>query len=476
MATTLAQLVPSPTKEVLRARLLKQLQGVGFTSLAGYSTGTVTVDGVPAAIYDVRVLIVAAGSLGSATFQYSTDGGVTYSAVNTVPIGGSFVIAGTQLVLTFTNGSTITGNAFNAADVFRVQTRVPTLPVTAWQPGSVPLTLVENDAAVMEDLYATVGAIANSGLLESSAGAWLDLLATNVYQLPRTAGVNTVGVATLTDAASAGPFSIADSQLWFAASNGLRYTNVGAYTLPLGGSLTITLKAERPGANYNVGNNTIATLVTSLPGVTVSNPNPGSGTWITVAGADTETDTALKVRCRARWPALGSGTPSDAYKLWALTADASINRVKVLVNPSAAGQVLVYLAGAAGPVGAPAVTNANNYIQPRTPLCVVSVVASASALPVTVSGTVYVRTAYLASATAQVTSNLVALFGGGTSVLGESMPGIDIGGTVYLSSIIEMIQEVTGVRNVALTLPAADIALTSLQVATLTQSLSFVGV
>lgn len=477
MATTLAQLVPSPTKEVIRSKLLKQVQGVGFTSLVGYSTGTVTVDGVPTTAYDVRVAIVAGGSLGSATFQYSTDGGVTFSAVNTVPLGGVFVIPGTALVITFSNGSTTSGNAFNAADVFRVQTRVPTLPATSWQPGSVPLTLLENDAAVMEDLYATVSAIAQGGLLDTAAGAWLDLLASNVYQLTRTAAVSTLGVVTLVDAANAGPFSIADGSLYFAATNGLRYTNVGAYTLPLGGTLAgVVVKAERPAAAYNVGNGTITKMVTSLPGVTVNNPDPGTGTWVTTSGSDAESDTLLKARCRARWPSLGFGTPSDAYALWARTADPSITRVKVIVNGSVAGSVIVYLAGSAGPVGAPAVANALAYITPRTPLCVAVTVASATALPITVSGTVYVAAAYLASATAQVTSNLTALFGGGTSVLNESLPGVDIGGTVYLSRIIELIQEVTGVRNVTITAPVIDTVLTSIQVATLTQSLTFVGV
>lgn len=477
MATTLAQLVPSPTKEIIRSKLLKQVQGVGFTSLVGYSTGTVTIDGVPTVAYDFRIVIIASGSLGSATFQYSSDGGITFSATNTVPIGGTFAIPLTNLVITFTNGSTTTGNAFTAADIFRVQTRVPTLPATSWQPGSVPLTLIENDAAVMEDLYATVSAVAQGGLLDTSAGAWLDLLASNVYQLTRNPAVSTLGVVTLVDAASAGPFSITDGSLYFAATNGLRYTNVGAYTLTLGGTLTaVVVKAERPAAAYNVGNNTITKMVTSLPGVTVNNPDPGTGTWVTTSGTDAETDTLLKTRCRARWPALGTGTPNDAYSLWARTADVSITRVKVLVNVGVAGSVLVYLAGAAGPVGAPAVANALAYITPRTPLCVAVTVASATALPITVSGTVYVAAAYLASATALVTSNLTALFGGGTSALGESLPGIDIGGTVYLSRIIELIQEVTGVRNVALTAPVIDTVLTSLQVATLTQSLTFVGV
>jgi uncharacterized phage protein gp47/JayE len=473
---TLSALLKSPTKDDLRASLLRQLQGVGFTSLVGFSPGTVTLSGVPTAEYDVRVKLIASGNLGAATFQYSTDGGLTYSSTSTVPSGGTFAMGGTSLSLVFANSADTTVTSFIAGDVFRVQTRLPTLPSTSWQTGSVPLTLVENDAAVMEDLYALVTAVASGGLLETSAGPWLDLLASQVYQLTRNAGVLTIGTVTLTAAAGAGPYTIVDGQLWFAASNGLRYVSSGSYTLPLGGSVSVTVRAEAPSAAYNVGNGTITTLITALAGVTVANPDPGTGTWITTQGANVETDLALRARCRARWPTLGTGTPSVAYALWARTADPSITRTRVRVSSTVAGQVEVYLAGSSGPVGAPAVTNATNYIAPRVPLCVTALVQSAAAVAVTVTATVYVKTALLSTATAQCTSNLTALFSGGTSNLGEVLPGIDIGGTVYLSAIIEQLMQADGVRNVVVTTPATDTALTATQVATLTQSLTFVGV
>lgn len=476
MATLLSSLTPSPTKEAIRASLLKELQGIGFTSLAGFSTGTVTLDGVPPASYDFRIAITTSGSLGTAAFTWSSDGGVTVNGPFTVPLGGAFAISGTNLQITFSNGTTASGNAFTAGDVFRVLTRVPTLPSTSWQTGSVPLSLVENDAAVMEDLYRTVAAVASGGLIDTSTGPWLDLLAGQVYNLTRNAGVQTQGYVTLTDTASAGPFALTDGQVWVASVGGYRFNSSGAYTLPKGGSVSVLVKAERPGQAYNVGNGTITSLVTSLPGVTVNNPIYASGTWITQQGADPEADAALRTRCKARWPSLGIGTPNDAYALWARTADSSITRTLVQADATTPGRVLVYLAGSAGPVGAGAVTNANNYIQPRTPLCVTALVQNTTGVPITVSGTVYVATAYLAAATAQVSANLTALFGGGVSNMGEVLPGIPIGGTVYQTAIIEQIMAAVGVRNVVLTGPLTDTVLTSTQVATLTQSLTFVGV
>ena len=467
MATTLANLLSPPTKELIRAELLQQMQGVGFTSLTGFSVGTVTLSGIPTAAYDVRVLIIAAGNLGAATFQYSTDGGTTWSGTTTVPTLGTFAIPGTTLSIVFTNGPVGTASAFNVGDVFRVQTRVPTLPATAWQTGSVPLTLIENDAAVMEDLYSLVGIIGASGLLETCSGPWLDLLAAQVYGLTRNAAVAVLGTVTLTDTGAAGPFTLTAGQLTFASPSGQKYQQLAAATLPLSGTVVVNVQAVLPGAAANVWSASTPTLVTSLPGVTLSLP------VVTTSGADIETDTALKVRCRARWPALGFGTPNDAYKLWALTADSSITQALVMVDPTTPGNVLVYLAGAGLPATAPAVANANAYIQPRVPLAVTAVVAAAVAFPVSIVATINVKAAYLASATLGCAKNLSAFFNGGTTVLGEVLAGVPIGGSIYLSQLLELLQEVPGVRDVTLTSPVANIVLPFNNVAGFTQTLTF---
>jgi uncharacterized phage protein gp47/JayE len=472
---TLAELIKQPTKEELRAQLLKQLQGIGFTSLTGYSTGRVTLSGTPTAEWDFRIRVMSDGQLGSATFQWSSDAGITWSSTTTIPLSGSYAVTGTNLSIVFSNASS-GSPSFLSGDEFRVQTRLPTLQATAWQTGSVPLTMMENDAAVSEDVYALIAAIASGGMLETSAGPWLDLVAGQVYALTRNPGVLTQGVVTLSDPAGAGPFSITDGQLWFSSTSGLRFNSVGAYTLPKNGSITVSVKAESPGAAYNVANGTITTLVTALAGVTVSNPGPG-GTWISVQGADQETDAALRTRCRARWPALGSGTPNDAYDLWARTSDPSINRTLVRASPTLEGTVEVYLAGASGAAGASAVTNANAYIQPRVPLCVNCIVAAASENLINVTATVYVSAAYVATATTQCAANVQALFYGGTNSIGEQLPGVPIGGTLYVTQLVEQLMVVTGVRNVSLASPAADVVLGAIQVAKLnTLSLSIVGV
>lgn len=68
------------------------------------STGTVTVAGAAFDAYVVRVEIRGTGALGVALFRYSLDGGNTYSPNITVPSGGTYAIASTNLTLTFVPG------------------------------------------------------------------------------------------------------------------------------------------------------------------------------------------------------------------------------------------------------------------------------------------------------------------------------------------------------------------------------------
>lgn len=465
MPQTLDALLKAPTKEQIRDLLLKELQGVGFTRQSGFSPGAVTMTGQPNNAYQVRVEILSSGNLGVATFRWSTDGGATWSTALTVPSAGTFPIPGTALVIVFSEGPSGSGSSFLVGDVFSIDTRVPVLQASAWQTGSVPLSLVENDAAVLEDLYALVRVLGAGGFLETASGPWLDLLASNVYAFTRFPGVPTVGVVRLTDSAGGGPFTLLDGQVTVQATSGQRFTSVGAYTVPQAGFVDVTVRAEQPGAAYNVANNTITSLVTAIPGVLVSNPPLVSGTWVTTQGADEESDELLRLRCRNRWSTLGTGSPASTYDLWAKTADPTITRTRVQASPTVAGRVEVYLAGASGPAGPLAVSNATTYIQPRVPLTVTALVQAASAVNVPVTATLFVFSGFQTQALIDATAAVEAYF-----------RSVDIGGTVYLTAIIEALMLPAGLRNVTVAAPTADVALTATQVAVPTISLSVVVV
>jgi hypothetical protein len=342
------------------------------------------------------------------------------------------------------------------------------LPVTSWQEGDVARTILQVDAKALAEKTTLRASIAASTLLRAALAAgltdWIRLRAKEAYALDYIAAVATKGTLRLTASADAGPFTIAPGQLWATSTGGLRYqsANAAQATLPKGGTLDLSFQAESPGAAYNVANGTITSLLTPLPGVTVSNPDPGGGTWITTQGRDDETNESLVARCEARWPESGYGSPAASYDLWAKTADPSITRTKVAASGTVAGRTDVYVAGTAGPAGAGAVSAAQAYITPRAPFPSTAVVAAATAAATTVTATLYGKAQYETAALAAAQTGLAALFA-----------ATPIGGKIYRAALFEALMWPEGVENVVLAAPAADVVLTAAQVATLTANLTW---
>lgn len=98
------------------------------TSPAG--CGTLTVSGAPYDNYLVQVKIVASGqtlAAGTGTFQYSVDGGNSYSGTIAIPSGGTYLIPNTNMTLTFVNGTgnSTTSPSFIAGDVYTFAALAP---------------------------------------------------------------------------------------------------------------------------------------------------------------------------------------------------------------------------------------------------------------------------------------------------------------------------------------------------------------
>lgn len=468
MGLPLEQLINPPDRETIRTRLLRALQGVGFTQRpSGYAPGSVYASGIPIVETLLLVKVMTAGQLGTAQVQVSTNGGVSYGATATIPSNGLLAVSGTGVTLNFSNGPTGVTESFKVGNIFGIQLNLSDFQPTSWQPGSTPLTLLETDAQLSEDIYTLAVAIAKGGFLNYSEDDWLDLVGENLYNLERLGGTFARGSLVLTDAGGAGPFVQAAGSLWARSASGLLYFNESALTIPASGTVTATFKAEKKGQAYNVGNNTITALATPLAGVTVNNPNPGSGTWILTQGTDPESNPLYRSRCRARWPSLGpaTATPEEVYDLWARTASAEVTRTKPRPSPTVPGEVELFLAGASGPVSSQAVDDVDDYIQPRVALTNTLLVQNATAFPVTVTANIYVYAGYEGQVAIECAANLTALF--------TELP---LGGTLYVSNIIETLSLPVGVRNVTVAAPAADVVLTALQVATLTQNLTFLTV
>jgi uncharacterized phage protein gp47/JayE len=460
MPAALTELVATKTAAQFLAQILSALKGIGHTQrIKGSGLGAIVGSGQPTTAINLWVQIIASGGLGSGTFQVSQDGGQSYGGTLTIPASGIYPVAGTGVSLNFdvSNASSV-DTPYIAGDVYGMALTLTTVPVTAWQPGSLPLTLLQTDADVDADLSQLVQAVAKAAFLSTATSDWLDLLAANQYNLTRYLAVQTQGLVTLTASSGVGPYSITPGQLKLATPAGIQYTNITGGTLSGSGTLQVTVQAVSPGAAANVGNTAITQLLTPLAGVTVSNPDPGSGTWITTYGADIESDSSLVKRCRDRWVSLGVGATAASYDAWARAASPDVTRTSVYADGTTVGQVDVVVAGPSGPVTGGDVTAVQNYINARLPLGTTCVVSNAVAHAITVSATIYVDAAHLALAQTQCPANLQALIA--ATPLGSA--------TVYLSDIITALNSPLGVRNVVVSSPGSDVVLAAGEVATLT--------
>jgi uncharacterized phage protein gp47/JayE len=324
-------------------------------------------------------------------------------------------------------------------------------PVTSWQSGSLPLTLIQADAQTLADMSSSVSLATAGGLISLATGGWMDLIASSHYQLPRKSAVVLLGLMTLSDTGGGGPFTITPFQLYAGPPAGaLRYQNTTGGTLPKNGTLQLAWQAEVAGSAYNLANGAVTSLLTPLPGVTVANPDPqnGSGTWVTQAGTDAESDASLGGRCTQRWSTLGGGAPVATYQFWAVTSTPTVTRVQVLENTPQGGSVTLYCAGSSQASSAADVAAVNTYIQAVRPLCVTVIVAASNNRTITLAAVVTVKAAQLQAAQAQFNTNLNAI--------ATSLP---IGATVYFARLIDLFESIAGVVNVVVSTPSADVVM-----------------
>lgn len=457
MSLTLAQLIAPDSIATLRTKLLGSLQGLGVpikTNNAG-GDGGIALSGVPDGSYDVVLTITSSGG-GTGNWSIAFNGSVS-TGTWTV---GSTASLGHGISATFNAGTSGAATSFMAADAFSFSIALPSFPVTSWASGGVARTFLEALAQALSSLENLIGSIASGGFLNLATADWLDLVGVNVYSLTRNAAVATVGNLLLTDAKSAGPFTIAVGQLVAVSSSGLRYINTAGGTLTKGGTLSLAFQAESPGASYNVGLSTITTLATPLPGVTATNPDGGSGDWKTTTGTDAETDAAYRARCSNRWSALGTGATAAAYRLWATTAAPTVTRVNVYEDATVPGQVDIVCASSTGASTGPEVTAVQAYVDPLAPLCVVPHASAAVEVTVAVTATLYVAAAYASGATVAATAALQAFLAtipiGGT-VLGTAVsPPPGKSGVVSASKIEAVLSDLTGVVDLTISLPSTD--------------------
>lgn len=318
------------------------------------------------------------------------------------------------------------------------------LPATAWQPKSVPRALLEGESVAYADALNLVAAIANGNILDLSAGEWLTQLAANMYQITRKTALFARGTVRVSNASGSAFSTAAGALLASSTQSTTAFRGLTAITALASGSfIDITFQAELAGLTGNVAVNTITSLLTPYPGISVSNPGT-IGVWLSQLGTPDEDDVSLRIRCRARWPQLGGGPTLLAYQGWALSI-AQVTRAAVFPNQPGDGKVSIVVAGATNPLPGTVVAAVSAYVTPKAGLCVQVNVQAATVSNVVVTATIYVLAEYLTSTVAAA-----------DSALRELVASKNIGETIYLAELTEVLMSVPGAKNVVIVSPISN--------------------
>jgi uncharacterized phage protein gp47/JayE len=337
-----------------------------------------------------------------------------------------------------------------------------------WQSESMQLTLgVKLPAWLYSRFTVYVSSVVVGMFNDSATGDLLTRFSASHYDNTRVPAVAAQYTVRHTVASGQGPHTgiqVGD----LIASNGTKtYRNITTDDLTSAATVDLVYEAEEPGQDSNTADGTLNFLVTSLAGVTITNP----ANSIVQAGANEESDESLKIRNPARWSGLSIESPADHYRGLALTV-AGIGRCEVDdTNPRGPYTLDVYVAGPNAAAGETARAEVEALLDTqRSPTADVEVIEPTTQT-ITVAGTVYVNRAYSSSAPAAVVAaieahvNTIAI---GGAQLTESQKGVAEDG------VKEAIRGVAGVQNVNLTSPVADVTITGFRLAVAnTAGLSF---
>jgi uncharacterized phage protein gp47/JayE len=314
------------------------------------------------------------------------------------------------------------------------------------------------------------------GLLDYAEGAWLTLLARNLFGVERIGETFATVTVTFTNT-GAGSYNFADGEV--VVSNGVVTYRAAAFSLSPFGSdgaqvdVSVTCTVAGSAGTTNAG--TIETLVTEFSGVECTNDAAANGT-------DEETDEQLRERCRLSRAALSNAGPVDAIAFVARSAtraDGSsigVTRVQVVEDSDDMGDVSVYLADADGTVDSGDVTTIDGLLRTLVIPTGINYLGTFSAEPVVVAVTYTAR--YKASVGFS-TSELAVMV---ETALEEMFAAHPIGGYIesgpngvmYQGEIEATIAGVRGdesterpIKSVTVSLPSGNVTLEPGEVASL---------
>ncbi len=189
------------------------------------------------------------------------------------------------------------------------------LPVTSWQAGDTTRSLGYLEATLLNTLENVVVGYIQAGFLDYAAQLaestgnpiWLNILAQQVYGVNVPTASYATTSLTLTNSGG-GIYTVEPGDLTFSdSSTGATYHNTTGGTLTgtgtPGATLSVTVVADQAGSGSSAGATDIDTLVTSLLGVTCSNP-------AAAVGIDQQDPSVTVQQCRDK---LGSLSPNGLF-------------------------------------------------------------------------------------------------------------------------------------------------------------------
>jgi hypothetical protein len=345
------------------------------------------------------------------------------------------------------------------------------LPVSSWQPGDPTRSLFHLESELLASLEENVAGFIASGFLDYATGDWLKILADQVYGVTVPEATAAAGDVVLTNTGG-GVYTIDAGDLTFkntASGKTYRNTSGGTLAAQVGitpGTLTVSVTADEPGSDSSAGEDEIDDLVTTLLGVTCTNPDA-------IVGIDEQSEDTTRQQCRDRLGRLSPNGPREAYADVArdseLTGTSSITRVRAY-GESTTGAVTVYLAGPSGAVSAGDRTLVETAIlQWATPLCITPQVLSVTSVSVAVTYELWIyksvnKTA--AEVADEIETALEQMFA--TRPIGGDIVAPAVTGKLYRSLIESTIRSTfPQAFRVTLAAPASDTSLTNGEVASL---------
>jgi len=275
------------------------------------------------------------------------------------------------------------------------------LPVSSWQAGDPTRAQFHLEAELLGEWESTVVGFIGSGFLDYSSGVWLKINAQQTYgvEVPEATYATTDVVLTNEEGGVYDEEDLAPGNLTFKNSvTGKTYHNTtglapGA-TLGAAGSdndtVTITVEADEAGSDSSAAAGEIDEMVTSLLGVTCTNP-------VAAIGMDEQDPSVTIDQCRTKQGTFSPNGPADAYvhvlRTPATAANASkpnsglsyVPRVRCYSDTDN-GHVRIYIAGPSGAISGTDLDTAEAAVLRHcTPLCITPDLFSASNVVIAVT-------------------------------------------------------------------------------------------